>query len=52
MDMFYTRFKNNVMDTKAGLDYRENILKPGGTKVVSVYFKVLFRVLISIYQHY
>ncbi|EDV27240.1 uncharacterized protein TRIADDRAFT_22587 [Trichoplax adhaerens] len=32
MDMFYTRFKKNVMNATAGRDYREKILKPGGTK--------------------
>lgn len=31
-DAFETRFKKNVMDADAGMDYRMCILAPGGSK--------------------
>ena len=31
-DMYETRFKDNIFDPKTGLDYRNIILKPGGSK--------------------
>ena len=31
-NMFYVKFKNNILDKNTGLKYREKILKPGSTK--------------------
>lgn len=38
-DMYYTRFKANPMDTKAGIDYRDKVIGRGNTGDANDYLK-------------